>query len=357
MTGPTTARCPRLFEVEAVRDGRLSGTELARFRTHLTLCADCAREARSLDALGDALREGATSGDSDELRVRRERTRLLAAFDATLVPTLPRPFAKRWRFAAAACAALGALAVVLVFAFGLGKTRPKTPAASATRVPVLPAREPVTVDADRRARFTRQTEANVERIILESGALSIHVERARSPRRLLLVLPDGELEDIGTTFSVSADGGHTTRVTVQEGSVVLRLRGSPTIVLAAGDAWTRAAPPDAPGSNASPLPAPSLRAGKTAPGVQAPKAAVDNSAGFRVAMAEFNAGNYAEAAQLFGTFITSHPGDARAEDAAYLRVLALQHGGNAGATRQAARDYLGRYPAGFRHAEVESLSH
>ena len=357
MTAATTARCRRLFEVEALRDGRLSGTELVRFRTHLAICADCAREARSLDALGDALREAATSADSDELRVRRERTRLLAAFDATLVPALPHPVANRRRFAAAACAALGALAVVLVFVFGFGKTRPASISAAATTTPALPSREPVTIDADRRARFTRQTEADVERVILESGALSIHVERARSRRRLLLVLPDGELEDIGTTFSVSADGGHTTRVTVQEGSVVLRLRGNPTIVLAAGDAWTRAAPPEAHGSQASPVPAPSLKAAKSAPNAQAPKAPVDNAAGFRTAMADFNAGNYAQAAQLFGSFVTSHPGDARAEDAAYLRVLALQHAGDARATRQAAREYLGRYPEGFRHAEVESLSH
>jgi len=47
--------CPRLFEVEAMRDGRLSGTERANFERHLTHCSDCAREARALDQLATAL--------------------------------------------------------------------------------------------------------------------------------------------------------------------------------------------------------------------------------------------------------------------------------------------------------------
>ena len=41
--------------------------------------------------------------------------------------------------------------------------------------------------------------------------------------RLLVILPDGELEDIGTTFTVSAADDQTNRVVVKEGSVLLRV--------------------------------------------------------------------------------------------------------------------------------------
>src|SRR5688500_17612150 len=77
------ASCPRLFEVEALRDGRLTGVERASFERHLGTCVDCSREADALDNLGRALRERAPSAP-DELHVRRERTRLLAAFDGSL---------------------------------------------------------------------------------------------------------------------------------------------------------------------------------------------------------------------------------------------------------------------------------
>lgn len=41
---------------------------------------------------------------------------------------------------------------------------------------------------------------------------------------------------------------------------------------------------------------------------------------------------------------------------AYLRILALQRTANSALMQRAARDYLARYPRGFRHAEVEALS-
>ncbi|HEX5100621.1 MAG TPA: FecR domain-containing protein [Polyangiaceae bacterium] len=375
MTTGSTPQCPRLFEVEASRDGRLSGEELTRFRAHLGGCRDCAREAQALEALASDLRgvkAGAAGGD--ELRVRRERTRLLAAFDVALVPAAPESVTRRGR---AVMMAFGALAACFVALFWWHE-RPRGTVTARTNAAAVPSAESVTVRADSSARWTRQLEAHLEKIVLESGALSIRVDRTRAQRRLLVILPDGELEDIGTTFSVSADGGHTTRVTVQEGSVVLRVRGNATIVLAAGDAWTRTPPPLAlppaapPGPSSSfpsaklppaarLTPSPSGRASDQGPGLDAepvpsPPSSGDTSADFRSAMGEFNAGNYGAAAKHFGMYVTSHPGNPRAEDAAYLRVLAFQHSGNAVGTQQAARDYLSLFPNGFRRAEVEALA-
>ena len=83
------APCPRLFEAEAIRDGRRAGAELASFTRHTTVCPTCRREVQALDALAEALRASTRDatkdgGQTDERHALRERTRLVAAFDATL---------------------------------------------------------------------------------------------------------------------------------------------------------------------------------------------------------------------------------------------------------------------------------
>jgi TolA-binding protein len=349
--------CPRLFEAEALRDGRLTGAEVARFRTHLGTCATCSHEMQAMQALADALRTPENSHAADELHVRRERTRLLAAFDASLMP------AQRGRRWTTALAAVAALAVIATVALVVWRSRPLSPVAATV--------EPVNVRADGSAKWSRQTANERETLVLESGTLSIRVDHALPHRRLLVILPDGELEDIGTTFSVTADAGHTTRVAVQDGSVVLHLQGLPALPLRAGDAWSRAQPdaatpvPLATAQIAAPAAshtasAASARIEKApplatpVPSVAAP--ATDASADFRAAMSAFTIGDNTRASSLFATFLTQHPRDPRAEDAAYLRVLALQRTGNAASTKHAAVDYLSRYPHGFRHAEIEPLS-
>jgi hypothetical protein len=284
--------------------------------------------------------------------VRRERTRLLTAFDAHLVSTPPRGRAQRWLRLPAVAASLSLVALVTVL---LWKGQPQTPANAVA--PSAKAPEAVSIRADSSARWSRRLEKLVETVVLESGALSIRVDHTGSQRRLLVILPDGELEDIGTTFSVSAHAGHTTRVTVQDGSVVLRLHGRPPLVLAAGDSWSPAPAPaeplaTQPSSASSPVARPpsATSAPRRAP------LAPDASAQFSAALSAFNAGNNAHAAALFVAFLSQYPADARSEDAAYLRVLALQRAGTTSAMRQAVADYLAHYPRGFRRTEIEPLS-
>ena len=338
-------RCPRIFEAEATRDGRLAGAERASFERHAASCADCAGEVRALEGLGAALRAG--GGEADDLRVRRERTRLLAAFDRSLV--VPERRWRRWPWVAAPLVLAGAAALLL-------RVRMAPPIASAPGA---------VVRADGTAVWSDRRDGDREEVRLEHGLLWIHVV-PEGEGHLLVRLPDGELEDTGTTFTVSAENGHTTRVAVEEGRVILRVQGQPPVSLGAGEAWQgpRVAgdglatpaprPVDAPSSSAAPVPRGSAppAASHVAPRAAGPDASVD----FREAMEALDAGDAREAATRFAAFAARHSGDARAEDAAYLRVIALQRCGDRAGVRDAAADYLRRYPAGFRRSEVGTLS-
>jgi hypothetical protein len=369
----TKLACPRLFEAEALRDGRLVGAERLSFQRHLDSCARCSREVVELQTLADRLCNSGAEADADELHARRERTRLLAAFDAKLAPP-ERTLAARGWLVGAAAASLLVLGFFMYF-------RARSVAASDTERAVV-------VHADGSATWSRQSEGPVEKILLERGALSIHVDHARERRRLLVVLPDGELEDIGTTFTVSADAGRTTHVSVASGSVVLRIRGQAPLSLRAGEAWrpsqpavvstcpscepppatgATSAPPIIPPSAASASPPTStrLQGAQTAqtpsdrrasPAASAEGHEPTPSVDFRAAMTLLDSGDNGAAAARFSSFLNAHPGDARCEDAAYLRVIALQRAGDAGSMRDAANRYLRQYPNGFRRAEVAALA-
>jgi len=371
MTKPS---CPRLFEAEALRDGRLAGSERLSFQRHLASCPHCSREVAWLQTLAERLcsSEAEAEADADELHARRERTRLLAAFDAKLAPP-ERTLAARGWLAGAAAASLLLLGSFIYF-------RARSGASPGTERAVV-------VRADGTASWSRQSEGAVEKILLERGALSIHVDHTPEGRRLLVVLPDGELEDIGTTFTVSAEAGRTTRVSVESGSVVLRIRGRAPLALSAGDTWNpsqravvstcpscesppvagaTSAPAIPPGvAPASPLTSTRSQRAQTAfpssdrpaPSASAAGHEPTPSLDFRAAMTALDSGDNVAAAARFSSFLSTHPRDARCEDAAYLRVIALQRTGDASSMKEAAAHYLRRYPDGFRRAEVSALVH
>jgi TolA-binding protein len=182
---------------------------------------------------------------------------------------------------------------------------------------------------------------------------------------LVVALPDGELEDIGTTFTVSAEDGRTKSVTVEEGRVLLRLRDRALVGVGSGQTWVSETPAavarvsDAPSSEAAPSAA-RAREGRVgpprSPGPVGSAQAPDASADFRAAMNALDVGDNREAATQFESFLQRHPRDARAEDAAYLRVIALQRCGDAAEMKEAAREYIRLYPSGFRHAEADRLA-
>jgi hypothetical protein len=332
--------CPRSFEAEALRDGRLAGAGLAAFTRHASGCPTCAREVRALEALASGLR-ALPVGEADELRVLRERTRLIAAFDGSLVRDR-----RRWGRGLAWAAA----AVVLIGALALWRSRPATPPA-----PAIAVRPGGDTSWSRRAAGPREI------VSLTRGTLSVQVDHRAGTGRLLVELPDGELEDIGTTFSVSVEGGRTTGVAVDEGRVVLRLRGQPPVTIGARGTWRAAEPATPPVEVARPAaiapvspPRPPARPMRVRPA--APAAGPDPAQEFRAAVSALHGGDACAAAGAFARFVGQHPDDARAEDAAYLQVIALQRCGDEGRLKQAVEQYLRRYPQGFRRTEVERLS-
>jgi len=365
------AACPRSFEAEALRDGRLAGAERVSFQRHLDSCPRCAREVATFQAIGDRLCDSGAEADADELHVRRERTRLLAAFDAKLAPPERTPAARTW-LGAVAAASLLLLGFCVYF---------RAPRVAAPRT-----ESAVVVDADGAASWSRQSEGGVEKILLERGALSIRVDHTPGQRRLLVVLPDGELEDIGTRFTVSAEAARTTRVSVESGSVVLRIRGQAPLALRAGESWNssqRAAVSTCPSCESAGValatsarltpptaaPASPLASTRSPPAAAVPSsdraaspaasAAVhepDPALDFRAAIAALDRGDNIAAAGRLSSFLSLHPRDARCEDAAYLRVIALQRAGDPGGMKEAAAQYLRQFPNGFRRAEVAALA-
>ncbi|MEA2749895.1 MAG: hypothetical protein QOI41_4038, partial [Myxococcales bacterium] len=146
------------------------------------------------------------------------------------------------------------------------------------------------------------SEADVERFDLRDGTLHLRVRRPPGGRRVVVTVPDGEIEDVGTTFDVVVSDRHTERVSVQEGRVVVRLTDRAPVTVESGRAWRRSPPAKA------------------------------------------------------VTATTARLSDGEREDAAYLDVLRLLREGNDTEARTAASRYLHDFPAGFRRTEMERVA-
>ena len=342
----TAVSCVRISEVEAARDGRLTGAERKSFERHLPLCADCREEDRKLNALADCLR-AVPAPEPDEMASRRRRQQLLLEADRQVVAGTPAPRRFGLVFAVVVAAAL------LLFVGQRFYTR--RPASVAT-VPTANA-EIATIRAAEGARWSKARDGLIERIDLQEGELAIAVHGSAG-EHVVVKLPDGELEDLGTRFIVVVQAGATKQVVVQEGLVVLRLRDRAPVHIGAGSSWVRETPAVASASLIVPpiTSAPLVAAPKMKLAPSAEPSDIDvPGAELKVAMGSYRSGNHREAAAKFAAFIQAHPGDARSEDASYLRIVALQRAGDHAAARVAAKEYLTRYPKGFRVPEVEGM--
>jgi hypothetical protein len=357
--------CDRRWQVAALHDGRLSGAERASAERHLVACAECRDEAAALASLSSALRE-LPAAVPDQLQLRRYRQSLLERADAAMTGR-HQAIRVRRRPLVLAAAALFVLAGAGALASASRTTSPRA-AATVAAAPV-PATE-VDVVASPEADWERETLGDEIRLTLRAGSLDVRVRRAAEGRRVLVRTPDAEIEDIGTTFHVAVDESRTRSVRVREGRVVLRRDGEPSREIAAGEEWARVepstvAPPAAPRTSTPPAAVPAPRSAAippssptAAPTPVASASPPEDTAGraFAAAMSAFRAGAFDDAARQFHAFSTANAGDARAEDALYLRAIAYARLGRSGSARNAARDYLARNPSGFRAPEMRTLA-
>jgi len=352
--------------VEARRVGRLDARGAASVERHLSACAECAALARDLDRLAKLARRPIPP--LPPLEHQRGRVRLL---QAAARPSSSIPPARRRGSLLAGMAAAVTVAASIV---ARDASRPQ-PAPALARVARLAwstvPRTSTIVRGAAGARFTRSAEGTAEIVALESGSIYLSVRTLAQSERFIVRTSDAEVEVRGTVFEVEAAEGRVRRVSVSEGKVLVRFHDG-TVLVEAGASWSPP-PEEAPAAATEPAPkrsadarrstevaessagAPSATAGGAAPPPLAP--AVDEaSRAFADGVTMIDRGDYAAAAAKLDAFGAAHPGDARADDAAFLAIVALQRAGRRPEAAEAARRYLARFPAGQRRAEVEAIA-
>lgn len=347
------AACAMERLVEARRDGRLDTRDAASVGRHLAGCATCAALARDLERLGELARRPAPVPAPTELARRRGRLRLMQA--AASAPE--RRWTGRWIIAAGAIAAAGAMILV-----GLTMGQEARPVARLDPVLVAPTiaieRTETTVVGAEGARFQRSANGSVEVVNLETGTIRLSVRPLRVEERFLVRTLDAEVEVRGTVFEVEADAGRIQRVSVVEGKVDVVHGGRRTLV-EAGSTWrapvvpaSEAALADVRPSNAG-RPAAHSSAVRSSNGHEAP-AEIGRVLIEGVGLMERGDNEGAAAALI--SFAEASPEDPRAEDAAFLAILALQRAGRHAEAVEAARRFIARYPEGFRRHEAEAIA-
>lgn len=340
--------CDRIWEVDALREGRLGERDAASFERHRATCAECDerfRQDERLRALGRALPGRAL----DALEARRQRTALLR--DAARAA--PSRNAARL-IAGAACAVTVVLALLFVWRGSPMAVRATTTLTDGVTVAAASASSrsselAAIVHASSGAAWSQQREGDVETVALEAGTVVVEVRRQRERERFLVAMPDGEIEVRGTVFEVTVNGGRTLAVDVREGTVVLRLRGRAEMVLRAGESWPVTA---AVASGASRAPAARASAPPRPSSTPSLDVARDE---YDAAMRTYRAREYEAAARAFHTFAAAHPTSPEAEDAAFLEAASLAFVGRADAAALVAERFLDRFPRSFHAKDAAVL--
>lgn len=331
--------CSRNWQAEAHVDGRLDPSERASFERHAEGCRECQDELASLRALVERI-AALPVPERTELERRRQRTELQRRAHQALVTRAP---ATNLRLAFAAVLVV-CLSIVTVFAL----RRPKAPAFEVVDLA--------------QAEWSLESRDATSRVKLRGGTASFHVEHLQGGARFVVELPDGRIEVRGTRFVVNVVLGHTRSVVVTEGTVLLQVPGFDGL-LQAGERWpaVSAPPPSASTTIVDAAPA-TLPSASIAPApVSSPSSIASPSKPlpgprFADAMTAFSSGDYARADQLFAGFVRDFPGDARAEDAMFLRAESRSRLGDKAGAALLARRYLDSYPNGLRRPEAKRLA-
>ena len=232
----------------------------------------------------------------------------------------------------------------------------------------------VSVHARSDVELVLQGRTNVLR--LDQGSLSARVKKLTPDERFIVRTVDAEVEVRGTVFHVNVvpseaacGEGTTTRVSVDEGTVVVRRAGQEHAVHA-GEAW-----PNCPSTRAM-LPSPVLDAssgthsvatppaGATTTGIashvpaprtsDAPSSLGTQNDRFARAMEQKKAGDLRRAVQTLDSLLHDYPGGQLSESAFVERMKMLE-GMDLARARRDAKEYLHRYPQGFARSHAETL--
>jgi ferric-dicitrate binding protein FerR (iron transport regulator) len=158
-----------------------------------------------LEAVRAALRSAVGAGPNPFAMRRLRREVLERAAGRAATPPLGRARG------AAFARALVALTTFALVGLGLSSLWQRGLAPSGVRVAISPT-----------SRFSEE-EARDRRIVrIVEGTFDFDVRPSADGRRLLVIVPDGEIEDIGTKFRVVVEAGRTVEVSVSEGEVEVR---------------------------------------------------------------------------------------------------------------------------------------
>ncbi len=343
--------CPTDLELaRAVTDG--ASPDLT---AHLAACTACRTTWDATERMIDLARGLRVAMPSAE---RREelRTHILAA--AELVPISEAPAAPRRSWWTAG-AALAAAAVVMLVVMRGGAVDARTHGHG-------------TVTGRAGARFATSTEAPDEVVTLHDGVIDVEVSPLHPGERFRVITADTEVEVRGTAFTVTAELGHVTNVTVRHGLVEVRPHGARTIMLGAGEAWTapvRTAQAPTPVIEPPPVtsvvverrpPSTSRRAAPAeiiaapAPAAQLAPARPAHAIAYDDAWDAMRASNFERAAATFARVAILDPDGALAEDASYWYPVALARA-KRGEAVSAFREFLDRYPRSAHTHEASAM--
>ena len=345
--------CTRTWQAQAIDEARLGDADIAAFARHTQSCATCRQAQAALAELHELAQE-LPGHTPNELDVRRLRARVLHDAMSAPASTATRR-AVAWLLVAAAV-----VAVTLFVLWGQTKAAPFAGS----------------VHPDAGASWSQARHDRVERVILRDGELTLQVRKQDRDERFLVVVPDGEVEVRGTTFEVAVHGGITTRVHVDEGVVIVRVKEGAT--LTSGESWPKVeqvpsvappvppsvdhapatvAPTPSPVTSDAPAPPRIVRAVSRAVPAEGPQLEGDREGlrDYEAAVAAYRAGRYEEAAELLHAFSLGHASSSFLDDASFLEASSLANAGRHDAAALLAERHLARFPSSFHRKEAAIL--
>jgi len=305
----------------------------------------------------DALARGLPAPDPKPQRSEQTRTTLLA--NAAATKQVART--SRGPIIAAVAVPLAAAAAIAIWL----AARPTEPTAKDT----LAARDA--------ARYVA-LHAWPDRIIrLDDGTLSVEVRSLAEDERFRIQFSDGEVETREAQFVVAVRAAHVDSVVVTSGRVELRVVDAQTILLSAGQSWSRTVtarrddivvppppPPAPPPPVTAPPPArprePQRRVEATHEPPRAeipakpPAPPTPGEAEFRAGVIALRTGDAGAATVAFATACSTAQA-ALAEDACFWVGAAARRAGQTAIARDALTRFLQRFPTSARAGEASAL--